>query len=349
MDVMSNARRVSVSLTIGGHEATSFLAPYLLSMAYTDNATGKADDLTFELQDREGKWANEWAPKKGTDVVASFRCQDWFGPGLHGELACGAFKVDEVEFSGPPDKVSVKAVSAALNSQLRETPQTKAWEGYNLRGVAAELGARHGLTLLYDAPEQTFARQDQREESDLAFLTRLARERGVNVKVHDGKLALYAAKNGDAKAPSLTIPKTGGQFSPRSYRFKEKSAGTAYTGCEVNYLDPATQKVHSYTFDASGKRVEAPSATAQKVWAVNQRVESEADARALAQNSLRKKNEGECTGSLEIMGHPGLVAGMTVNLAGFGRFSGSWFVEKAEHKIGSGYTTSAEIRKTLEY
>ena len=85
------------------------------------------------------------------------------------------------------------------------------------------------------------------------------------------------------------------------------------------------------------------------MWAVNQRVESESDARELAQNALRNKNGGECTGSLEIMGHPGLVAGITIALTGFGAFSGDYFVEKAEHKIGGGYTTSAELRRTLTY
>lgn len=49
------------------------------------------------------------------------------------------------------------------------------------------------------------------------------------------------------------------------------------------------------------------------------------------------------------MGHPGLVAGVTLSLTGFGRFSGSYFVNKAEHKIGSGYSTSAEVRRVLAY
>lgn len=348
-DAVTNARRVKVSVTIGGHDATSFLEPYLLSFAYTDNATGKADSIQLELQDREGKWADAWAPKKGTEVVASFRCLDWFGEGQHGGLDCGSFKVDEVEFSGVPDKVSVKAVTASLNTGLRETVKTKAWENHSLQGVAAEIAGNHGLSLMYDAPAHNFTRQDQREESDLAFLTRLSSTRGVNLKVHDGKLALYAAKDGDARPASLTLPKRGSQFSPKSYRFKEKSEGTAYTGCEVNYLDPDTQQVHSFAYDAKGQRVETAASDAQKVWALNQRVESEADARKLAQNALRGKNQGECTGSIEIMGHPGLVAGITLNLTGFGRFSGTYFVEKAEHKIGSGYTTSAEIRRTLGY
>lgn len=350
MDVKDdNARRVALSVTIGGHEATSFLEPCLLSFSYTDNATGKADSLQIELQDRDGKWSSSWMPRKGTGVSAALNCLNWFGPGRHASLNCGSFKVDEVEFSGAPDKVSLKAVSASLNSGLRETARTKAWEGYNLRGVAAEVAARHGLTLLYDAPEHTFARQDQREESDLAFLTRLAGARGVNLKVHDGKLALYGAREADSRKAALTIPKTGGQFSPKSYSFKEKSQGTAFTGCEVSYRDPATQRVYSYAFDAGGNRVEKAAADAQKVWTVNQRVESEADARTLAQNALRGKNGGECTGRLEIMGHPGLVAGVTLSLTGFGTFSGDYFVEKAEHRIGGGYATSAELRRVLAY
>lgn len=349
MDVSCDARRVHVSVQIGGHDATDFLEPYLLSFSFTDNASGKADSLQLELHDRDSKWMDDWMPQKGTAIVASVTCQDWFGQGQHGTLSCGTFTVDEVEFSGVPAKVSLKAVTASLSSGIRETARTKAWESYSLQGVANEVATAHGLTLLYDAPDLSFARQDQREESDLAFLTRLSAARGVNVKVHDGKLAVYAAKNGDSRASSLAIAKTGDQFSPTSYSFKEKSQGTAFTGCEVKYLDPDTRQVFSYAYNAEGKRVEAAAPTAKKVWAINQRVESEADARALAQNALRGKNQGECTGSIEIMGHPGLVAGITLSLTGFGHFSGAYFVEKAEHKIGSGYTTSAEIRRTLAY
>lgn len=348
MDIV-DVRHVKLSVSIGGHDATSTVEPYLLTFAYTDNAGGKADSVQIELQDRDGKWATSWAPKKGTPVTASFQCLHWFGQDQHGSLNCGSFTVDEVEYSGVPDKVSIKAVSAALTTKLRETAKTRAWEQYSLQGVAADLAGEHGLSLVYAAPAHEFLRQDQREESDLAFLTRMASARGANVKVHDGKLAVYEAKRGDSQGPTLTIPKTGGQFSPKSYSLKEKATDTAFSGCEVAYYDPDTGKKHSYYFDASGNRTEAPTAGSQKTWEVNRRVESEADARTLAQSALRKKNEGECTGSLEIMGHPELMAGLTVALTGFGRFSGTYFVEKSEHKMGNGYTTSCELRRTLGY
>lgn len=209
-----HARRVRLAVTIGGHDATDALAPSLLSATYTDNAAGKADEVRLDLHDRDGKWLGEWAPKKGTEVSMRILCTDWFGPGQDASLNCGSFKVDEVEYSGPPTKVSIKAVSAALTDGLRETKKTQAWEGYSLQAVAGEIAQRNGLELLYNADAFPFNRQDQREESDLPFLQRLASARGVNVKVHDGKLVCEAAKRGDARAATVAISRTGGQFSP---------------------------------------------------------------------------------------------------------------------------------------
>ena len=183
-------------------------APSLLSATYTDNAAGKADEVRLDLHDRDGKWLGEWAPKKGTEVSMRILCTDWFGPGQDASLNCGSFKVDEVEYSGPPTKVSIKAVSAALTDGLRETKKTQAGEGYSLRAVAGEIAQRNGLELLYNADAFPFNRQDQREESDLPFLQRLASARGVNVKVHDGRLVCEAAKRGDARAAAVAISRT---------------------------------------------------------------------------------------------------------------------------------------------
>ncbi|MDR1777062.1 MAG: DUF6402 family protein [Desulfovibrio sp.] len=75
-------------------------------------------------------------------------------------------------------------------------------------------------------------------------------------------------------------------------------------------------------------------------------MESAGDAIKGAGAALNKKNRKENTASIEIMGHPGLMAGMTVSLAGFGDFSGKYLIDKAEHKVGSGgYTTSLELSK----
>lgn len=336
------ARRVVLHVTIGGHNATDHIKPDLLEFAFTDNATGKADEVSLTLADPEGKWSGPWKVKKGQTVTASLECRDWFGPGQHASLPMGSFVVDETDLSGPPDKVRVKAVSAAKTSAMSEEENDKGWENYTLQGIAAELSAKHGYELMYTAPAHSFERIDQREESDLAFLNRLCVERGINLKVHDGKMILLAGKTGDAKAPSLTIKKVGDQFSPSSYSFKEKSNGT-FKAAKISYRDPAAKETHTADVAADG-----PPPSGQTL-VLNNRVESSAAAIAAAEGALRDKNKKSDTATIEIMGHPGLVAGITVRLSGFGAYDRTYFVEKAEHKVGSGYKTSAELRKTLGY
>lgn len=370
MDAIS-ARRVKLSLLIGGHDAASYVEPTLLEFEYTDNASGKSDEVQLTLHDRDGKWNGPWRPGKGTAVSAVLTVRDWFGPGEHASLNCGAFKIDEIKFSGPPDKVTIKAVSASLTDGLRDEKRTKAWENHSLRGIAQEVAGKEGLELLYRGSDHNFGRRDQREESDIAFLQRLGTDVGMNVKVHNGKLVLFDAEAADARAPGLTIVKGGGPLCAARYSFEEKSSGTAYSACEVVYRDPASGKTLKYSYPGPGdgkktRKIDATQNAAssrgsksgkggvtgkkgQKVLRVNKRVESLAEAAKLAKASLRKGNKGETKANIEVMGHPGLVAGMTVRLSGFAAFDGAYFVEKSAHKVGSGYATSVELRKVLEY
>lgn len=338
----ATARRVDLSVNIGGHDATSFLRPYVTSFSYTDNATGKADEIQLELQNRDRKWTTDWWPPKGTPIVAGLVCHDWFAPDEDVHLQCGQFTVDEVEYSGPPDKLTIKAVTAALTTGLRDTTRTKAWENYSLQGVAEDIAAENGLELQYFAEAGEFKRVDQREESDLSFLHRLAEANGANLKVHDGKLILFSGKEGDAQEGLLTIPRSGSVLSPSQYSFKEKSEGTGYSECEVTYADPEQRELYTGVSTAE-------TAGGEKRLAVQQRVESASEAIRLSNAALRKANKDEVTGSLELIGHPSIMAGVTLNLTGFGRFDGTYFVEKSTHKLGSGYATSCEIRRTLGY
>ena len=148
MDVAQNdlARRAFLSVSIGGHDATSFLEPYLLSFEYSDQAEGKSDEISMELHDRDGKWLAGRLFSKGTGVTASIRCLNWWGPGQNLSLDCGKGTCDEVSVSGPPTKVSIKAVSASLYGPLRDTRHTRAWEAFTLQeGVAGGPSAAQSL------------------------------------------------------------------------------------------------------------------------------------------------------------------------------------------------------------
>lgn len=343
------ARRVYLEVNIAGKDVSSFVESYLTSFEYSSKASGKSDEIQMELHDRDAKWLlGGWMPAKGSAIRAAIRCLNWSGNGYQNmALKCGGFKCDEAEYKGPAGRISIKAVSASLQGPLRDTQRSQGWENFSLQDVAGDIAQRNNLELYYDADTHNFERQDQRGEADLSFLERLASERGVNLKVHDNKLVLYGARRADEKPGVITIPRLGSQFSPSEFSFKSKSQSTSYQACIVEYNDPSSGELHSYTYNPGGATLTDDNV--RKVYTLDGRVESEAGAMEMAKNSLRGGNEGEDESSITIMGHPGLVAGVTIELAGFGpQFSGRYFVKEASHKLGP-YTTSAKLRRTLEY
>lgn len=334
------ARRVVLSVSIAGHDVASAFAPYLLDFSYKDNIGGKADEVQLSLHNRDGKFTGEWMLKKGLPVDASIVCTDWEGPGGTISLPCGSFKIDEVELSGPPEKISIKAVSADLTGPLRDTKKTRAWENTSLSGVAGQIAGENGLSLFYQAPDHSFQRQDQRNESDLQFLNRIAGDRGCHCKVHNGKLAIFDAESAESAGASLTIPKSGDMYSPKSYSFKLASSQTAYKDAKAEYTDPKTGTTHK----AEVKSSRESKGGAAKTLNLQVRVENATQAMALGRAKLHQENMKEETVTIEIMGCPKIAAGQTVELADFGAFSGTYSVKTATHKIStSGYSTSLEL------
>lgn len=340
------ARRAALKVTIDGHDATDYMAPSLLDFTYVCNAGGKADEVQITLHNRDGRWSGDWKPKKGMPVQAEILCADWEEPGENLSLPCGSFAIDEITFSGPPDRVEIKAVSADLTGGLRDTQKTRAWENTSLRLVGEEIAGEYGLSLFYSGDAHEFLRQDQRNEGDLAFLNRLASQFGMSCKAHDGKLVIFDREQAEGQAAGMSIAKAGGQYSPQSYSFRESSSNTGYDKACAAYTDPRTGTTHK-------AEARAQDMDGGKTLTLQNRAESPAQAAKMARAALHDKNSRERTASVEIMGCPALVAGQTVALEGFGDFSATYFIKTATHRISGsgGYSTSLELSRpcpTLE-
>lgn len=355
------ARRVVLTVVIDGHDATDWMAPTLLDFTYACNSGGKADEVQISLHDRDGHWASDWKPKKGIPVEAEIVCADWEEPGESIRLPCGSFKIDEITCSGPPDKVQIKAVSADLTGELRDTQKTRAWENTSLKTVSEQISGEYGLEMFYSGDAHEFERQDQRNESDLAFLNRLSNQFGMSCKAHDGKLVVFDKEMAEGQPATLSIPKKGGQYSPKSWSFRESSSSTGYDQAEVAYTDPKTGTTHKATAKRKEKKTEEADVAgtggdksgtyqeradrAKKTMTLQSRAENPAQAAKLGRAALHGANSKEQTASIEIMGCPRLVAGQTVALEGFGDFSGTYFIKTATHRIAGsgGYATSLEL------
>ena len=158
---MSNkdlSRRTKVEISFAGVNITKSIQPYLLSLSYTDNEEGEADDLQLTLQDRDGLWLEKWlAEAVETAAAGQLKMQavlvpeNWQGGEQDRLLDCGTFELDSVTAQAPPATVTIKGNSLPYSARIRQTLRSKAWEAYSLSGIAGQLAAENGLHLLRPA------------------------------------------------------------------------------------------------------------------------------------------------------------------------------------------------------
>ena len=329
------ARWAEVSIFYEGVNISRDIAPYLLNFTYTDNASDKADDISFSLEDRDRLWVNDWFPTKGDKIRVSIIVHDWETVNQTQSLPCGTFEVDQIDCSGPPNQITIKAVSTLVSKPMRQEKHTKAWENVKLSTIAGDMAGKNGLSLFWDSSQDPFfERRDQVETSDLEFFSGLARDYGIAVKVTDTQLVCYYEKDYEEHAPVGAL--SFGDKKLISWSFSSKTAGT-YKAAKLQYHDPV--KDETFEIEEDDEDAEGSGRTLE----INQKADNLGDAQKMAKEKLRKANKKEITGNITLMGDLRFVGGSNVKISGFGAFDGEYVIEKATHSIGSGYTTKLDL------
>ena len=81
---------------------------------------------------------------------------------------------------------------------------------------------------------------------------------------------------------------------------------------------------------------------------INEKVSDKEEARKLAMKRLRQKNKAEFSAEFTLVGDVLLVAGVTVEVVGYGAFDGKYIIETATHNLTGGYTVGVKLRRVLE-
>ena len=100
-------RRAEVDLTWNGAAVTSKMENYKSTVTYTDPASGEADSLEINLNDRDRQWITAWLPKTGDTLTAAIKVYDWDREGDNRTLDCGFFILDNYTFSWWPMELSL--------------------------------------------------------------------------------------------------------------------------------------------------------------------------------------------------------------------------------------------------
>ena len=84
---MLTARHASGKLIVGGIDLLGALeSGSVLSFAYTDNTSDKADDFAVEIADPQRTWMQSYLPKKGSECQATIKVFNWTHSGRHARI-----------------------------------------------------------------------------------------------------------------------------------------------------------------------------------------------------------------------------------------------------------------------
>lgn len=349
MSKADQARRTAVEIKFDGADITKDIKPYFLSITYTDNEEGQADDLQIKIQDRDNVWLTNWLEKviqaaaaAKLKISATIKPENW---GNDAELPTGDFELDSIAPSGPPAEVIIKGTALPFSAPIRQTKKSKAWESYNLSGIANEIAGNAGMSCMFETSNDPFYRRvEQIKTSDIDFLSRLCHNAGLSLKITDNMLVIFDQKDYEGKGPVLTI-KRGKDGKYTKYKLGTGAADTQYGSCRVSYTDPGSGKCIEGIYTASGEDAESGQCLE-----ITARVADAGEAKTLAEKSLRLHNKFTRTATFTLPGNTALVAGVTVMLEDWGGWDGKYIIKQAKHTVDAsgGYKTDITVRRVLE-
>lgn len=232
---MAFARNIRVVVIFNKVDISDEIAHSISSLNYTDNSKNAIDDLELELENLDYRWLKEWYPDENAQLLV----------GIHEEkenetnfLDLGTFYVDEPTFEN--NRLNLKCLALPLDQNIRDQKNSVAWERITLKELVTQIASKHEMNAEIYADDEFFERLDQNQETDLAFINRVVKETGLNMKVSDDKIIIFDDEEME-KNDTIEIFNINDERI-RSFSLKKKNK-EIYDNVEVSYYDPDKKKV----------------------------------------------------------------------------------------------------------
>lgn len=300
----------------------------LVSLTITDEPGVKADMLELVIEERE-PFA---VPPIGSDIEV------WLGY-EPAPVRMGRYRLDDWTRSGPPNLLKLSAKSADLTTAIKAS-KVRSWHDTTVGAIVERVAGEHGLKPVIDQAiaSQPIKHLDQNNESDVAFMSRLAGRQGAMFKVDDGRLLFV-------EAASRTIP--DGRAKPIAVIRPVDVATWSVTESERGGHKSVVTQWHDHK---AGKRKSVKAGSGKPEHREKQVYSTEAEARAAAEAKLGALTRGKREGNFEGVGNPALYAGNVIRLEGFHpECDGDFYAKTVTHTFDSGgYRTSATLETTAD-
>lgn len=316
---------------VDGRDITSMVSARLSSISLTDNRGLEADTLDISLSDHDGLLA---IPPRGAVVRL------WLGWSDTGLIDKGTYTVDEVEHSGAPDMLNIRARSADLREGLARKRE-RSWHEQTLGQIISAIAAEYALQPLIEVALAAVGlpHLDQTAESDLNLLTRLAQDNGAIASIKAGRL-LFMPTGASTSASGLTLPHitlTREDGDQHRYLAADRNS---YSGAKAYYYQTN-----------SAQRLEAIAGTDENAKALRHTYTDRDSALRAAKAEWQRLQRGSATLTYTLArGRADLIPELTYSLSGIKADISAivWLGGNVTHTFSAeAYTTSLDLTSQL--
>ncbi|MGJ8518171.1 contractile injection system protein, VgrG/Pvc8 family [Carnimonas bestiolae] len=240
----------SYRLTLAGVDITPRFNGRLSSLSLTDSRDGTSDQLDITLVNHDGRTP---IPENGKTLSLAI--------GWHDDLIeKGDFIINEVEITGPPDIVIVRARAVDTTATL-PGQKTRSWHRTTIGEIVDKIAAEHSLA---PACGENFrairvSHIDQTSESDINFLIRLGERFDAVASIKAGRL-LFVKKGQSTSASGTPLPAISILKQEVSSFNYVRTVSDSYAGVKAHYNEKSGAK-YKYVIAGSGDNVRELKAT----------------------------------------------------------------------------------------
>lgn len=328
--------RPSYLVTANGADITPLISSRLIDMVLTDAVGMGSDLLEIRLSDAD-LLAPVQLPQTGAEISLSIGIDGIYQP-------MGLFVFDEVELSGWPGEMTIRARAAVYDNSKGgksnlQTQKTRSWPaGTKLADMVKKIAGEHGLEPKVAQSLQSIGLPhiDQADESNINLLIRVAKKYDAIVKPVAGKLVL--AKCGESKSVS------GETLSP----VVVTTANCTNYRMTISKRETAGMVVAYWHAVRTAKRKEVKVGKGEPVRRLRNNYPTEEMALAAARAELQRRERGEQTLALSVIGDPSIVAEAGLQVYGIRPdVDGDWLITRVTHTINAltGYVCDIEAEK----
>lgn len=332
------------ALLLQQKDVTETFRHRLLSLTLTENRGFSADQLTLELDDSDGQVI---VPKRNQTLSLKL---GWREQVLSDK---GKFVVDEVRHQGAPDSLTIIARSVDFRGSMN-VAHDRSYHNKTLGEIVAEIANRNrlGNTLAPGLAEIKIAHIDQTQETDAAFITRLASMNGAVASIKNERLLMLIPGKGQTASGQPIAPLILERSDGDKHLFNLADRKN-YTGVQAKWLDAKNARQQRLTVQRKKNANDEQNAqsylagSSENIFIMPTIYANKGNAMQAAKARWESIQQGSVEFAIDLaIGRPELSPETPIQVRGFKEVidQQDWIINTTTHTMNSsGYTTKIDL------